>query len=282
VDPSQIEHKLDLSHFKTPEGRPRPVDTVKIIAWATDTSKTAGAMAGRDWVRQLLSLMGMEGTVIARVSQPRVADIQIDSPRAPHLVGRQGITLRSIKLLLEAALAADWPDWRWELSVDGGARREDRDERWARDDDRPRRFDDRPRRDDDRPRRDDDRPRRFDDRPRRDDDRPRRFDDRPRRDDNRPRRDDDRPRRDDDRGRDEGDARRSDRDVERLRELTHKLAREAIETNSDVRFRKPLNSYERRIVHMEVSGIEGVVSESEGEGSLKTIVIRPGQASAEG
>jgi hypothetical protein len=32
VDPTLVEHKLDLSHFKTADGRSRPVDTVKVIA----------------------------------------------------------------------------------------------------------------------------------------------------------------------------------------------------------------------------------------------------------
>ena len=35
----------------------------------------------------------------------------------------------------------------------------------------------------------------------------------------------------------------------------------------------PLNPYERRIVHMAVSEIEGIASESTGEGFVKTVII---------
>ena len=37
----------------------------------------------------------------------------------------------------------------------------------------------------------------------------------------------------------------------------------------------PMNSYERRIVHTKVSEIDGVTSESEGEGQDRRVIIRP-------
>jgi len=37
----------------------------------------------------------------------------------------------------------------------------------------------------------------------------------------------------------------------------------------------PLSSYERRVIHLIISGEEGVVSESEGEGNERRVVIRP-------
>jgi len=42
-----------------------------------------------------------------------------------------------------------------------------------------------------------------------------------------------------------------------------------------VRLRRPLNSYERRAVHMEIASFPRLVSESEGEGSHKSVLIRP-------
>jgi predicted RNA-binding protein Jag len=318
VDISLVQHKLDMSHFKTADGRSRAVDTVKIIAWAKDPSSAQGAIAARDWLKGLLHHMGVEGTIAFRVNGDKAAELRIDSPRARHLVGRRGSTLYAITWLMEASLAPAHPGWTWRLSVEGGDDRDERprhdDDRPRRDDDRPRRDDDRPRRDDDRPRRDDDRPRHQEDRPRRDDDRPRHEDDRPRHQDDRPRQDDDRPRQDDDRPRqddgrrddrprreddrgprrddrgprrdDRGPRRddrgprdssgpRSDRDVERLKELARKLAATAIESGDPQIIRKPLNSFERRVVHVEIAEIQGVVSESQGDGALKTILIRP-------
>ena len=43
VAKSQIRYELDLSHFRTPEGRSRPMDSVKIIAWALDADLVAAA-----------------------------------------------------------------------------------------------------------------------------------------------------------------------------------------------------------------------------------------------
>ena len=76
VDPTLVEHKLDLSHFKTADGRSRPVDTVKVIAWARNPTAAAGAVAGRDWVRALLGHMDIEGTVAVRVDGDKVAEVQ--------------------------------------------------------------------------------------------------------------------------------------------------------------------------------------------------------------
>ena len=36
VDFSRVAHKLDASHFRGPDGRPRAVDTVKVIAWVRE------------------------------------------------------------------------------------------------------------------------------------------------------------------------------------------------------------------------------------------------------
>jgi predicted RNA-binding protein Jag len=245
VAPNLVEHKLDTSHFRTPDGRVRPVDTVKILARAKDPGDVEGAEAAKAWIEQLLGLMEIEGTVRYRTGNGKSADLLIDSPRARHLVGRRGVTLRAIRRLMEAALHAEHGEWTFDLNVEGGRRRDERDERDERDDDRRGRGRDR------------------DDRRGRD-----RDDDRRGRD-----RDDDRRGRRRERG--DRDDRRSERDVKKLKRLARRLAEEAIEKGEVVRIRKELNSYERRVVHLVVAELDGVSSESEGDGAYKRIVLVP-------
>ena len=42
IPAEQVDHKLDLSHFRNEVGRAIPVDTVKIIAWAADPQTRQG------------------------------------------------------------------------------------------------------------------------------------------------------------------------------------------------------------------------------------------------
>lgn len=316
VDFSRVAHKLDASHFRGPDGRPRAVDTVKVIAWVREgepepaprpapredrrddrrerderparddrrgrddrpardehrerprrdrddreprreleprrerraeapAALTEGpaSAAAKAWVETLLQGMDVEGTVRAGLHEGSdLVEVFIDSPSARHLVGRRGITLHAIRHLLEAAMSAEHSSWRFDISVDGGDRGP-----------REERFDERPRRDD-------------------------RGDrgDRPRRDDRGDR--GDRPRRDDRGGDRRDDRRASDRDIDKLRSLARRLAEEARDTGKPVRFRKEMNSYERRMVHMELQDFPGVRTESEGDGQMKTIVILPAGA----
>lgn len=60
---------------------------------------------------------------------------------------------------------------------------------------------------------------------------------------------------------------------EYLKELAQKAAERAEETG-EPQYLYNLNSAQRRIVHLEVSMMEGVVSESEGEGNERRLVIR--------
>jgi predicted RNA-binding protein Jag len=104
------------------------------------------------------------------------------------------------------------------------------------------------------------------------------------RDDDRGDRRDRRDRRDDDRG-DRGDRRerrgrrdddrRSKKNPDKLKKLARRLAQEAIDTGESVKLRQELNSFERRIVHMELSDFDGVNTESVGDGSFKHVVIHP-------
>jgi len=245
VPKEAIAWKLDHSHFRTPDGRMRSMDTVRIFAKMQELPDGEGVDAAVDWLVKLLGLMQLEGAVTGRVIGENSGEVHIDSPAARHLVGRRGATLRSIRHLMEAGLAANFGDWNIELNIEGGRRREERDDRGRGRDDRGR--DDRGR--DDRGR---GRGRDRDDRGR---------DDRGR---------DDRGR--DDRGRDD---RRSDRDVDRLKKLARRLASKAVKTGETITMRKELNSFERRVVHLELAEFEGVETESSGDGSMKKIIIVP-------
>ncbi len=234
--------KLDTSHFRTPDGRVRPMDTVKIFAKTRELPSSEGVDAAVAWVTQLLELMGLEGTVTGRAIEEKQGAVNIDSPAARHLVGRRGATLRSIRRLMEAALASEFSDWSIELNVEGGRRREERDDRRDRDDRRGRDRDDRRGRD---------------------------------RDDRRGRDRDDRRGRDRDRDRGDRGDRRSDRDIDRLKSLARRLASKAVKSGESITMRKEMNSFERRVVHMELADFDGVETESSGDGSMKQIIITP-------
>jgi predicted RNA-binding protein Jag len=59
----------------------------------------------------------------------------------------------------------------------------------------------------------------------------------------------------------------------RLENMTRSLAEKVLQTGNPVSLAS-MSSYERRICHMVVSEMEGVVSESEGEGENRHIVIK--------
>ncbi len=61
---------------------------------------------------------------------------------------------------------------------------------------------------------------------------------------------------------------------ERLENMARSLAEKVLKTGEAVSLAN-MSSYERRICHMVVAGIEGVASESEGEGEERHIVIKP-------
>ncbi len=268
----QVEHKIDMAHFRSAQGAGIGADTVRIFAWAKDPAELAPVLAAEEWVKGLLAAMDRTGTVRAERRGNGVR-VHVDVGEAGgHLVGRGGTTLRAIQYLLELTLADRFPGVSVQLDV---AR--------AEADEAPRRDDDRPQRDDDRPR--DDRPR--DDRPRRDDDRgPPRGPPREARSDRNdrggppPRRDDrggrgDRRGGDDRRPRGEDRPRRSDADIEELQRLARKIAERVVETGEAELIRRELNSFERRMVHTEISSMTGVRSRSVGEGYDRRIEILP-------
>ena len=70
----------------------------------------------------------------------------------------------------------------------------------------------------------------------------------------------------------ESDGYRADRDAE-IRALALEAAEEARRSRKVVRL-PPLNPYERRIVHMAVSELSGIVTESHGDGFTKRIDVK--------
>jgi predicted RNA-binding protein Jag len=243
VPVNAVEHKLDLAHFKASGSS--GAATVKIFAWAKDMASLAPALAAEAWVRGLLGAMGREATVRADM-KGGAAVVFVDAGEgARHLVGRQGTTLRAIQHLLERNVGFQFADAQFRLDI---ARRDDGGDRAPRDDRGPREG------------RDDRGPRRFD----RDDRGPRRDDRGPRRDDRGPRRDDRGPRRDD-------RPRRQDADA--LRALARKLGEKVLETGEPEVIRRELNSFDRRLVHLEIQEMSGVASRSVGEGAERRVEI---------
>ena len=234
IPTEQVDHKLDLSHFRNEAGRSIPVDTVKIIAWAADPADKAGALAAKAWIQDLVSKMGFEGNITARNVKDRKATIAVDSESARFLVGRGGSTLQSIQSMLNAAMQEEYGEWTFEIDVQGGRREERRD----RDGDR---------------------------RGGRDRDRDRRG--------GRERG-----------GRDRDRDRCSERDVQNLKRLARRVAEAVADGGEAEIIRKPLNSFERRIVHTEVADIDGVGTETidqDGERKIRIFVDNGEGASAE-
>ena len=245
VPVDQVDHKLDFSHFRNADGRSIPVDTVKVIAWTSDPTDKAGAHAARAWIEALVEKMGFEGTVTTRDVRDHRATIAVNSESARFLVGRGGTTLQSIVKMLSSAMAEEFSDWSFDIDVQGG-QREERRERG--DEDRGGRGRDR-------------------DRGGRDSDRGGRGRGRGRGDD----------------GRDDRD-RCSDDDVRDLKRLARSVAEAVVEGGEAEVIRKPLNSFERRIVHMEIAAMDGVNTdtvEQDGERKIRIFVDNGEGASVE-
>ncbi len=241
VAKSQIRYELDLSHFRTPEGRSRPMDSVKIIAWALDADLVAGAELAKEWLNGLFRVMEADAEATLKLGNGKKATLHVSGPAA----GRLSSAARALTVLVSEMMARSEHEG-WEIVVDIPHR-----ERRDRDDDRGRGRD-------------------RDDRGR---GRGRDRDDR-----GRGRGRDDRGRGRDDRGRGRGRDRDRGDDKDReaeLRKLARRLGEKVAENGGSEQIRRSLNSYERRVVHMTVSDIAGVKSESvdDGEGR-RTVLIR--------
>lgn len=257
VPAAQVEHKIDIAHFRSSQGVGVGSDTVKIFAWAKAPVVVSPLQQeAENWMKELLNHMGIVAQVRSNVVGSSVA-IQVEAGESGgHLVGKRGITLRAIQYLMGESFKGRYPDASFTLDVAGGPREE-------------RNFEDRGPREERAPRDD----RREERGPRRDD---RRDDRGPRRDD---RRDDRGPRRDDRGG---GDRRRRE-DEEELKKLARKLAQRVLATGEPEVIRRDLNSYDRRVVHLEVASVEGAASRSIGEGHERRVEIyAAGKPSQEG
>jgi hypothetical protein len=73
--------------------------------------------------------------------------------------------------------------------------------------------------------------------------------------------------------------RRVDREAG-LRRRAQELAA-AVRSDGEPRSTEPLNSYERRLVHVAVAELGGLTTESQGEGAVRTVAIRLAEAAAE-
>jgi spoIIIJ-associated protein len=60
-----------------------------------------------------------------------------------------------------------------------------------------------------------------------------------------------------------------------LRQLARRTAERVVATGRPVHM-EPMNSYERRIVHLELRGMKGIYTQSSGEGERRKVGIFPG------
>jgi predicted RNA-binding protein Jag len=251
VNASLVQHKIDMAHFRSAQGAGVGSDTVKIFAWSRDPQELAGALAAEEWMKGLVAAMGHEGSVRSDASGNAVV-LHVDVGEAGrYLVGRGGATLRAIQYLLEQSLGRRFPDNTFRIDV--ARAEEERPSEERRGERREARRDDGPRREEGR------------------------------RDDRRDR--GDRGDRGGDRGRGPrgGDRpRRSDTDVEDLKRLARKIAEKVADSGEAQVIRRELNSFDRRIVHVEVATIAGVASRSVGEGHDRRIEIYPSEGGGEG
>ena len=232
--PAGVVWSLDKSWFRNDAGGVVPRDTVRIVAWARDAEELEAADDAQAWLETLLGHMGFEEVkVTARVGHNGAVTLEADVDAGARLVGKRGRTLEAVTFLLQQSIGADYPDRTFRLDVT--KKPEDREARGDRDRDRGRGRD---------------------------------RDDRGRGRDR------------DDRGRGRGRGRGRDRDdrnskadVKKLTGIAEKIAKRVIETGESEVVRKELNSFERRIIHVAISELDGVATRSIGEGNLKQIEI---------
>jgi spoIIIJ-associated protein len=68
---------------------------------------------------------------------------------------------------------------------------------------------------------------------------------------------------------------------DRTREMALEAA-EAVKASGEAKLLPPMNPYERRLVHLTIKELPGVVSESQGDGFIKQVLIKPGEEEGEG
>ena len=291
VPPKQVGYTLDLSHFRSSTGGSMARSTVKVLAWALpeapeeeelveekapaaseaasteeETSEEAAPEAKTEaaepemegevteaaefaqaWFLTLMGHMDVQAKVKATGDDEHVR-IWVSADKAGRIIGRRGSTLGAIRHLLRLALTS-FGDFIIDVDVDDdrkrdGGRGRDRDDRRGRGRERGERRD--------------------------------RGDRRERRGDR-----DDRRGRGRDRG-DRGDRRRRGRDggkgaypEEKLQAIARRAADKARETGRAVTINLKLNSYDRRVIHVEVAEVDGVESQSVVKDDVKLVQVVP-------
>lgn len=247
---------------RSPKAEPPPVEATPAVAADPDPARskpeslrgaesnaTDASTFAQGWFSTLLDRMGVEGTATGTGSPDRV-HLSVKAERAGRVVGKRGATLSSIRHILKLAIENRFGPMN-DIDVDVGddRPREDRDSRPERSAAPRERT-----RDGGRTERDGGRPEREGGRPERDGDRNGRS--RP------PRRE--RGDRRDPRGRRDSRAGAQGRyPEEKLRALARRAAEKAIESGQTITINLELNSFDRRIVHVEIGEMEGVESQSE-------------------
>jgi len=197
--------------------------------------ETKASAFAKSWFEVVLKHMDVEAEIVATGDEERV-HVAIKADKAGRVVGKRGATLRSIRHLLGLAIERQFGERVIDVDVGDDRPRESRE---SRDDDREERGE-------------------------------RRSRDRRGGGGGRDRDRGDRGGRDRDRG-DRGDRRgsrsrgRSDSALpeEKLRALARRAAEKARESGQTITINLKLNSYDRRLVHLEVSEVEGADSQSE-------------------
>ena len=64
------------------------------------------------------------------------------------------------------------------------------------------------------------------------------------------------------------------RHIERLEGLAARMGEKAISSGEEVKL-SPMNAFDRRIIHMALKEVEGVSTQSEGEGADRRVVVIP-------
>lgn len=67
--------------------------------------------------------------------------------------------------------------------------------------------------------------------------------------------------------------------VERLESLARRMGEKAADSNESVSL-SPMSAYDRRIIHMTLAEVDGVSTQSEGEGDRRHVVVVPDGADA--
>ena len=68
---------------------------------------------------------------------------------------------------------------------------------------------------------------------------------------------------------------------DRVREMALEAA-EGVKATGEAKLLPPMNPYERRLVHLTVKEIPGVTTESQGEGFIKQVLVKPDEGDSTG